>query len=122
MVGDETEVTLNIGSDTVASLGFSLQPSELCNIYTYQSGSPYTVEFGISTLNWHHVVLYWNHSTGLSSVTLDGMLLGQNINGKRSLPTGAPGTSAGVLFPKWNWPGGTSAQEVLLDNFSLYYY
>ncbi|MGH7441616.1 MAG: hypothetical protein ACREKE_02965, partial [bacterium] len=98
--GEEAELVLNLNGATVADLGFDISSNATANAYTYNNGASYTIATGLSTGFFHHVVLAWSHATGLSSITLDGESLAQNINGTRSpQPLGAPSTSVGVSFP-----------------------
>lgn len=110
----KTELVLNVNGSTVADLGF-LAPS---TVYTYNNGSQVNLSTSISSSYFHHAVLYWNHATGLSSLTLDGNQIAANIVGTRTRPTGAPSTSVGLYFPVSTNPG----DYVLLDTLNVYHY
>jgi hypothetical protein len=112
--GAKTEVMLILNGNAVADFGY-LAPT---TVYTYENGASVTLSSGLGAGYFHHVILYWSHATGLSSLTLDGNLIVQNVSGIRAEPTGAPTTGAGLYFPN----STSSGNYVLLDNFSVYHY
>lgn len=111
----KVELVLLLGGDLVSDFGYF---STTDSIYTYNNGAMVTLATGFNTGYFHHVVLYWNHATGLSNITVDGTMLCQNISGRNALPTGAPNTGVGEYFPN-----STNANNyVLLDNLTIYHY
>jgi len=107
-------LVLVINGNRVADFGYTAPSTE----YTYNNGAAINLSTGLGTGYFHHVVLYWSHSTGLSSITVDGNLVAQNISGLGAAPTGAPSTCGGLYFIN----STNTGNYVLVDNFSVYHY
>jgi len=112
--GAKIELVLIVNSNRVADFGYMAPSTE----YTYNNGTAINLSTGLGVGYFHHVVLYWSHSTGLSTITVDGNLLAQNISGLGAAPTGAPTTCGGLYFVN----STNTGNYVLVDNFTVYHY
>jgi len=88
------------------------------SLYTCNSPTRVSIANGININNFHTLLLAYHGSTGLSDVTVDGLLLAQNVNALETAAPGIGGAYAGIYFPL----GVAAGNYVDIDNFEIYHY
>jgi len=110
----ETELCFIVGGVVKSDMGYS----STNGVYSYNNGTIVPLLTTLAMGYFHHFLLTYHAASGLTDLTLDGLILGQGLNAFRPAVSGSPSTSVALVFPLSTNPGDV----VFLDNLTVYHY
>lgn len=110
------EITFSDGNQTLVELGFVRGAPD--TFYTYNGGSLVTLESVPATPPFHHVVMVFHGTNGLSAYYIDGSLMADGMDSRRSIPSD---WSASPWFG-FAFPSGFACEYFNIDSLKIYHY